>query len=149
MSNLYTPQAVGEILNVTDVCLCLWRRDGVGPAWRKHGHLVYYPANKFKEYLDRIGPVPAGMSTYEKGKFFTRAHRPEVVSESAVIAKLAARVTSLERKLAKLTANTPKRRKRRGASDPRSSERKHLRAGERVLTAKVLRKLTQGVMPAE
>ena len=143
MSNLYTPQAVREILNVTDACLCVWRRNGVGPVWFKRGGFIYYPVEKFKAYLSRVGPLPAGVNDYEKGRFFTEAHKterlPGAVAESVTVAELAARLAVVERALAKLTAAMHKRRKRR----------KHLHAGERVLTAKVLRKMTEGVGPAE
>lgn len=74
MSNFYTPREVSEILNVSDVCLHLWRRDGIGPPWRKQSYRIFYPANTFKEYLDRIGAVPANMTPREKGQFFKRAH---------------------------------------------------------------------------
>lgn len=126
---LYSPKDVAEIVGVTVVTLCHWRKKNIGPNWTKYGALVYYPAGDLRDYIERIGPIPAGMTGREKQTFFTNAHKtpnpepapepaierkaPEPAIEPAFVTELAARVTALEKALIRLRANRPKRRIKR------------------------------------
>ena len=110
MQNLYDPEAVGNLLGVTPATLCNWRTKGVGPEWIKRGHYCYYRADRLEAYLDKIGPIPEGLDAWEKRRFFTEAHRPEVIHETpeqATVAELAARVAVVEAELATLRENSP------------------------------------------
>jgi len=104
MSNVfYDAEAVGEILRVTVVTLCIWRRKRVGPEWFKRGQFIYYRAEQLQEYLDRIGPIPEGMDLPTKRRFFTNAHRPTVTPEGQPVPsreELAARLAVVEKTLA-------------------------------------------------
>lgn len=119
---LYAPKDVAGIVGVTVVTLCHWRKRNIGPDWSKHGSLVYYPAGDLRDYIERVGPIPANMTAREKKTFFTAAHKapnpepapepmaPKPATEPATMADLAARVTALERALVRLRAGKPKRR---------------------------------------
>ncbi len=103
MQNLYDPEAAGNILGVSPVTLHHWRKAGVGPEWFKRGRYYYYRADKLQEYLDRTGPLPT--TEAEKRRFFTDAHRPDVIPETpepATVAELSARLVVVEVELAKL-----------------------------------------------
>ncbi len=106
---LYDPEAVGNLLGVTPATLCNWRTKGVGPGFIKRGHYCYYTAEKLEAYLDKIGPIPEGLDAWEKRRFFTEAHRPEVIhetpKEAATLAKLADRLAVVEKALAKIRRN--------------------------------------------
>ena len=108
---LYDPAAVSEILGVTVVTLCHWRKAGVGPEWFMRGRYCYYRAEQLQAYIEQVGPIPADMSPSEKKRFFTDAHRPDVVpgppEQTGTVAELAERLAVVEKALAKL-----KRRKR-------------------------------------
>ena len=108
---LYDPEAVGNLLGVTPATLCNWRTKGVGPEWIKRGHYCYYRANKLEAYLGKIGPIPEGLDAWEKRRFFTEAHRPEVVhetpKEAATFAELENRLAVVEAELATLRENSP------------------------------------------
>ncbi len=108
---LYDPEAVGNLLGVTPATLCNWRTKGVGPEWIKRGHYCYYRANKLEAYLGKIGPIPEGLDAWEKRRFFTEAHRPEVIhetpKEAATLAELERRLAVVEAELATLRENSP------------------------------------------
>ena len=61
-------------------------------------------AEKLQEYVERVGPIPANMSGSEKQRFFTEAHRPDVIPEppEVTVAELANRLAVVEKTLAKL-----------------------------------------------
>ena len=84
MSDYYTSREVAESLNVSMVCLCLWRQDGLGPKWHKRDYRAQYPADQFREYLEKIGTIPAGMTNHEKGQFFKSAHGGATVKSHRV-----------------------------------------------------------------
>lgn len=106
MSNLYDPESVGEILGVSTVTLFHWRKNGIGPEWFRRGQFYYYRAEQLQAYLDKIGPIPAGMGLQAKRRFFADAHRalmvPETPEVGAVVEKLAAKIANLEARLAKV-----------------------------------------------
>jgi hypothetical protein len=107
---LYDAEAVGNLLGVTPATLCNWRTKCVGPGFIKRGHYCYYTAEKLEAYLDKIGPIPEGLDAWEKRRFFTEAHRPEVVHETpeqATVAGLADRLAVVEAELATLRENSP------------------------------------------
>jgi len=110
MRNLLTSASVAEILRVSQVTLHHWRKKGVGPEWSRRGQFYYYRSDKFEAYLTKIGPLPETDDLNVRRRFFTDAHRPE---HKATIAELADRLAVVEKALAKLTADTPKRRKRK------------------------------------
>ncbi len=124
---LYSPKDVAGIVGVTVVTLCHWRKKNIGPDWTKYGSLVYYPAGDLRDYITRVGPIPAGMTGREKQTFFTNAHKtpnpepaPEQVAtiseraeQVATIADLAARLIAVERVLVKLRADRAKPKRKR------------------------------------
>ncbi len=128
---LYDPEAVGNLLGVTPATLCNWRTKGVGPEWIKRGHYCYYRANKLEAYLGKIGPIPEGLDAWEKRRFFTEAHRPEVIhetpKEAATLAELERRLAVVEAELATLRENSPEALQER------------LRKAESKLVAKIRR----------
>ena len=103
---LYDPAAVSEILGVTVVTLCHWRKAGVGPEWFMRGRYCYYRAEQLQAYIEQVDPIPADMSPSEKKRFFTDAHRPDVVpgppEQTGTVAELAERLAVVEAALAKL-----------------------------------------------
>ena len=119
MRNLLTPASVAETLGISTVALHNWRKRGVGPSWTRRGPFYYYRQDHFQEYLNRLGPIPEGMSPREKHRFFTNANRPEVTPEEipetpehkATVAELSERLAVLEKGLAKLMADQPKRKR--------------------------------------
>ncbi len=128
---LYDPEAAGNLLGVTPATLCNWRTKGVGPEWIKRGHYCYYRANKLEAYLGKIGPIPEGLDAWEKRRFFTEAHRPEVApktpKEAATLAELENRLAVVEAELATLRENSPEALQER------------LRKAESKLAAKIRR----------
>ena len=124
---LYSPKDVAGIIGVSTPTLFHWRGRNVGPDHVRRGALVYYPAGDLRRYIERVGPIPAGMTNREKQSFFMKAHRPErepaperepvPEPEPATIAELAARLAAVERVLVKIKTGTPKRRKRRTAAN--------------------------------
>ena len=128
---LYDPEAVGNLLGVTPATLCNWRTKGVGPEWIKRGHYCYYRANNLEAYLGKIGPIPEGLDAWEKRRFFTEAHRPEVIhetpKEAATLAELENRLAVVEAELATLRENSPEALQER------------LRKAESKLAAKIRR----------
>ncbi len=127
---LYDPEAVGNLLGVTPATLCNWRTKGVGPGFIKRGHYCYYRADKLEAYLGKIGPIPEGLDAWEKRRFFTEAHRPEVIHETpeqATVAELADRLAVVEAELATLRENSPEALQER------------LRKAESKLAAKIRR----------
>lgn len=120
MRNLLTPASVAVTLGISTVALHNWRARGVGPSWTRRGPFYYYRQDHLQEYLNRLGPIPEGMSPREKHRFFTNANKPEVAPEEipetpehkGTLAELAKRLAVVEKALTNLTADTPKRRKR-------------------------------------
>ena len=112
MRNLLTPASVAATLGISTVALHNWRARGVGPSWTRRGPFYYYRQAHLQEYLDRLGPIPEGMSPREKHRFFSDANRPEVTPEEipetpqhkTTLAELAERLAVAEKALANLQA---------------------------------------------
>ncbi len=121
MRNLLTPASVAATLGISTVALHNWRARGVGPSWTRRGPFYYYRQDHLQEYLDRLGPIPEGMSPREKHRFFTNANKPEEIPEEipklpkgkVTVAELSAKVESLEARLAKVERRKRKAIKRR------------------------------------
>lgn len=120
MRNLLTPASVAATLGISTVALHNWRVRGVGPEWTRRGAFYYYRQDQLQEYLDRLGPIPEGMSPREKHRFFTNANRPEEIPPPVepvkrvrlaplgrTVKELAARIDELAAQVAELRANTP------------------------------------------
>ena len=123
---LYDPEAVGNLLGVTPATLCNWRTKGVGPEWIKRGHYCYYRADRLEAYLDKIGPIPEGLDAWEKRRFFTEAHRSEVVhetpKEAATLAELENRLAAVEAALADMRENSDEAKMARLQAKMRQAE---------------------------
>ena len=127
MRNLLTPASVAATLGISTVALHNWRKRGVGPSWVKRGPFYYYRQDHLQEYLDRLGPIPEGMSPREKHRFFTNANKPEVTPEEIpetpetdrgpTRKELAARLAVVETKLANLTRARERKLSKRKARD--------------------------------
>ena len=105
-SPLLTSESVAKRLEVTVAGLCFWRQRGVGPEWYRRGRHYFYPADKFEDYLRRIGPVPSKEEDPRR-TFFAIAHSPKVTPERHVmlaeyIEAMAARLSVVEERLAKV-----------------------------------------------
>ena len=98
-SPLLTSESVAKRLEVTVAGLCFWRQRGVGPEWYRRGRHYFYPAEKFEDYLRRIGPVPSKEEDPRR-TFFAIAHSPKVTPERHVM--LAERIENLAARLAKV-----------------------------------------------
>ncbi len=122
---LYDPEAVGNLLGVTPATLCNWRTKGVVPEWIKRWHYCYYRANELEAYLGKIGPIPEGLDAWEKRRFFTEAHRPDVIPEPpepATLAELAARLAAVEAALADMRENSDEAKMARLQAKMRQAE---------------------------
>ena len=109
-SPLLTSETVAERLEVTVAGLCVWRKRGVGPEWHRRGRHLFYPADKFEDYLRRIGPVPSKEEDPRR-TFFAIAHSPKVTPERHVM--LAERIENLEARMARVEQAPAKEKPRR------------------------------------